>query len=109
MKGITNTLEVITLGASLTSTIASAREDGKINAEDFVKLVAVIPHVKPAFDDISEVPAELKDLDSAETELVLERVKGIVGDVGSEKAIAYAESALKIGLAVYEAIEIAKS
>jgi hypothetical protein len=109
MKGVTNTLEVIALGAALTSAIVNSREDGEVNAADLVNLIGVVPHVQPALEDISEVPEELKDLDEAELGLILDRVKEVVGQVGDEKALAYAEAALKIGLAVFEAVQVARA
>ncbi len=109
MKGISNTLELISLGAALTSSVVSAREDGTVNAADLVHLIGVVPLIQPALEGISEIPEEIKDLDEGELELVIDRVKEIIGEVADEKAVAYAEAALKIGLAVYEATQIANS
>ena len=109
MKSITNTLEVISLGAALTSAVVTSREDGSINAADLVNLIGVVPHIQPALEDISEVPEELKDIDEAELGLILDRVKEIVGQVSDDKAIAYAEAAIKIGLAVFDAVQVARS
>ena len=109
MKGVSNTLEVIALGASLTSAVVNSREDGEVNAADLVNLIGVVPLIQPAFEDISEIPEELKDLDEAELGLILDRVREIVGDVGDEKVVAYAEAALKIGLAVFDAVQVARA
>ena len=105
---IKNTLEVVTFGAALTTAILTAREDGKIDANDLANFVAVVPLIGPALEGIGEVPTELSDLNEVEQEEIIDDVKSIVGDVSDEKAVAYATAALKIASGIYDAVKISR-
>ena len=102
---INNTLEVVTLGAALGKAFNSANSDGTVNAADLGELIAVVPHISPAVDGISQVPAELKDLDPKEAQILVDKVSEIAGVVGSEKAQRLTEKSLKLGLAGLELIQ----
>tara|TARA_R110000796_G_scaffold173868_1_gene290828 strand:+ start:18482 stop:18817 length:336 start_codon:yes stop_codon:yes gene_type:complete len=107
--GIENTLEVVTLGASIISAVQFSREDGSINAGDLIHLLRVIPKIGPALDEVEEVPAELADLDAIEREQIFERLREIIGDEGDLKTEAYAVAALKIAEGIYEAVQTARA
>lgn len=105
---IKNTLEVITLGASMGKAFAGAKDDGKIGIEDLGQLIQIIPALGPALADISQVPAELKDIDSAELEQIKAAVIDVVGDVAGDKAIEIAKASLDLGLAAYDLMRAIK-
>lgn len=105
-KGIQNTLEVIELGIALGGAFKSAQaDDGKVNAKDIAHLITVVPKIGPAVSDISEVPAELKDLDAGELQEVIDHVQELVGVVSNEKAVAIAEDAITAAIAVFGIIQ----
>lgn len=103
--GIKNTQEVITLAVALGLAINGAREDGDINAGDVGRLIAVVPTVAPALSDIDKIPAELRDLDSAELEVIKNQVISAVGRISSAKAERLTAHALTAGVGVMRMVQ----
>tara|TARA_R110000803_G_scaffold136034_1_gene203003 strand:- start:37290 stop:37706 length:417 start_codon:yes stop_codon:yes gene_type:complete len=66
-QNIKDTKEVISLLAAVTTVLFDAkRDDDVIDLADLPKAFAIIPTISPAFDGISNVLAELKDLNTKE-------------------------------------------
>lgn len=70
MAGIKETQEAITLISKMADAIAAAKADGSIDWKDLAKLGPVVVAMKAAVDGGNLIPAELKDLDAAETDVV---------------------------------------
>lgn len=99
--GIKETKEVLALGFSLGKALKSAKEnDGKIDLNDIGLLLTVIPNVVPAVNDISLVPKELKDLDAAEGQELLDYARQELGDtLSDEELVAQIAAGLEFGIA----------
>lgn len=68
-KGLKETLELLDCLKDVGVIVASISKDGKFNSSDLPELMKVIDLVGKAVEAIkgvSEVPAEIKDLDAAE-------------------------------------------
>ncbi len=104
---IHNLKEVLKLGFEMGKVGKAAMADGKIDVADFALLMALVPHVGPAFDDISSVPAELKDMDAAERQELLEFAAAELGGVLDEpKVIERVEAALRLALAANDLVKL---
>lgn len=68
MSDVKNTKEVLKLIISGYKVYKGASADGKIDFSDLAQLMLLVPNLQPAFDDIDEVPKEVKDLDAAEAQ-----------------------------------------
>lgn len=66
MSGIKETGELVVWLGKLASAIGGSMSDGTIDARDVWTLAGAIPGMPTAFSGITEVPKELKDLDSEE-------------------------------------------
>lgn len=102
VTGIQNTKEVFDLVLAGVDVVVKSKEDGKIDARDLQHLFILIPYVQPALDDISEVPAELLDLDTGEGAELLTKVMAKL-TVDSARARLIIEKAVK---AVVSALEL---
>lgn len=105
MADIKHTKEVISLLASLVKAIDRANEDGTINALDLDELITVFPKVIPAIDGISEVPAEVKDIDVLELEEIADLVAELIGEVAGDKYEEVAEQLFIAGVALTKAVK----
>jgi hypothetical protein len=80
--------------------------DGKFNANDLVLFMQLFPKVGPAFDDADKILAELKDLDSSESQELLTLVGKEVGViVSSEKLVGQINAGLVAVKAISEFIK----
>lgn len=106
-KGLKETKEVLDLGFAIGKMIQEGLKDGKLGMEDLGLLMGLIPHVGPAFDNISEVPAELKDIDAEEAKELLEYAGLKIGGIFSEaELVAKINAALKLGLSIVELVKV---
>jgi hypothetical protein len=109
---IKNLKEVLAFGLELGSAVYKSKmDDGKIDLGDLPKFLPAISLIPAALANISDVPAELKDLDLNEVEeikaLIAEKLAGIEGL--DEKWLVYANAALKIAQGVIEFVAQAKA
>ena len=71
--GIKETLDVINLLQQISVFVREAvSDDGYINLKDIPKLFKLYASLREAIKDIDKVTLELKDLDSKETQLLLD-------------------------------------
>jgi len=107
MAGIKETKEVVDLAMALVKAGAMSWEDGKVSVEDLANLVEVLPYLSPALKDISQVPAELADLDSQEaSELVVHvMAKLAIDDEKARKVIGAALGAAHANYLLYLALK----
>lgn len=108
-EDIKDTKELVTLVAVLAKAFKDAQADGRIDATDIAVLIQVIPSLTPALENITNIPAELKDLDAAEVQELADAVKVVVGELGDAKYAEVAERAVKAGLAIFEIVKILKA
>lgn len=101
---IKNTLEAIELAATLAKTIDAARADGKVDLNDLGLLMGIMPKLGPALDDITQIPAEIRDLDADELNLIREKIIETVGAVSSERVERIANSSLGLAIALHDLI-----
>ena len=107
---IKNSKEVLIFAFSLGMTIKEAKKnDGKIDMLDMPLLMSVIPTIGPAFEDISIVPKELKDLSIAEAQelqdIIIEKFGALVE---KEKLVDQINLGLKAVISIYEFVKSLK-
>ena len=106
---IKNTKEVVMLAFALGNAIKQANADGKVGYEDIGLLMTVIPSFGPAFEDISKVPAELKDLDAAEAQELREMVASKFGEiVDNAKLVEQVNLGLEAMVCLYKFVQSLK-
>lgn len=106
-KGIQNTKEVLVLGFAVGNVVKQALSDGKIGLEDLGLLMQLLPVAGPAFNDISEVISEFKDLDVAEAKELLEfAANELKGNYTEEEMVVKIDASLNVGLSVANLVEV---
>ncbi|TXH08656.1 MAG: hypothetical protein E6R04_10240 [Spirochaetes bacterium] len=104
---IKNTLEVLDFGFGIGGAIKSSQADGKIDANDLVNLIPLLPLAGPAFEDLSLVPKELGEMAEDEAKQVLDhcrpKVAGLISDEDLAKKV---NAGLKVGLAMAEFLSV---
>ena len=100
-KPITETLELVSLVATLGITIEQARKDGKVDIADLGGLISLIPKVGPAIEGIEMIPEELADLDPQEQEVLLTRIGADLKAITTDpRTLAIAAAAIKTAAAL---------
>jgi len=100
-KGIKETKEVLKLGFALAKAYKAANLDGKVNLLDAPLLVRAFPDLTAAFEGITEVPDEVKDLSKEEVaELLNFAAVHLSESSDDEKLVAKVEKSLAVGLAI---------
>lgn len=93
--GIKETKEALDLALGAVKAGLAVSADGKVDLNDLSHVLALVPKIQPAIDQIELVPKELGDLDAAEAaELVAHIATNL--QVTDEKAKIYIASGLKI-------------
>lgn len=103
-KGVKEVLDVVDCGVALVNCGLLVAKDKKISLDDLPHVFAVIPKLVPAIEGVKEIPAELKDIDSAEAAEVVAHVASTLA-VESEKAKVVIGASLKTVMAVKELVE----
>lgn len=93
MAGIKETKEVVILGLTLAKTIADCAKDGTFGMGDIGSIIKLVPKIAPAVKDANQIPQELKDLDAAEMQELLDAVSAELGADYAHKE--YVEMAAK--------------
>lgn len=108
MYGISETKEVVKFGIELGEAFDKGLSDGKFSIEDLSYFFSTFMSAGAAFEGISKVPAEIKDLSSEE----MEDLKAFVElefDIENDKLEELIEKALGVALKIYEIIALFKS
>lgn len=83
MADIKETKELVVAIGSLVGGIMKALKDGKVDLLDIPILFEILTNIRVGMEGITEVPAELKDLDSKEAaelgQIVLTTILGNLG------------------------------
>jgi hypothetical protein len=103
MATIQNTKELVKLVVSGYKVYGQAKADGKIDLKDLGLLLALLPDIEAAFKDVSEIPAEVKDLDATEA---AELGQFIVSELGAlpEKTAAIINESLQVIIHAYKLV-----
>ena len=105
--GIENTKEVVKLGFEGAKVFKAAKADGKIDLADLGKLMLLLPYVGPAVADADKIPAELKDMDSAEADELVEFAAAELGGLlEREKVVARVEAALGVAKSISKLVKL---
>ena len=75
MKEVKEIKDVLKLIIGAIKGYQAAKADGKLDWADMSQFMPVFPLIQPAIENISEIPAEFKDLDSEEATELAEFVK----------------------------------
>jgi hypothetical protein len=108
--GIKNSKEVLRFAFALGNAVKQAKaNDGKIDIMDLPLLMQVIPLMGPAFEDINQVPKELKDLSVEEGKELQDMIVSEFGAlIQKEKLVEQINLGFKAMLSVYEFIRSLK-
>ena len=106
MADIKNTQELVALITAVAKTVKDANADGSVDANDLTSLIQIFPTLGPAIAGITDIPAELKDLDEDEITQLGNSVKEFVGDVVGGKYEEIAERSLKAGVEIFEIVKL---
>lgn len=99
--------DVLKLVMSGYKAVVLSMADGKIGLEDLANLMIVAPHIGAAFENIGEIPAEFKDMDSAEAKELVDYVRSELGVDDASRAgriISHALGLVQHGWGMYTAI-----
>jgi len=105
-EGIKETKEVLALGFAFAKSFKLAKADGNINLLDAPHLMAALPHLGPALDNVGKVPHEIKDLSEEEVgELLKFAALHLSESMDDESLVVKVEKSLKVGLAVLDLLK----
>lgn len=103
--GIKETKELLKFVIEIAEALDASLADGDIGFMDLSNLVSAMMASAAAFDNISMIPAEMKDLDTTEAQELYDYCKSEL-DLASDKIESIVEMALQIGLKVYELTQL---
>jgi hypothetical protein len=103
--GIKETDEVVGLLILLAKGIQASAADGKLDASDIGNLMPVIMACGPALEGISQIPAELMDLDSEEGAALVGKIAGELA-LPSEHAKEVLVAALQAAVVNYQLVKV---
>jgi hypothetical protein len=100
---IKETKEILLACFKIAGSVKAANADGKIDINDAALFFSVIPTLGPAFEGISNVPKELKDLSAEEVSELEIYISKEVGDlVEKEKLMSQINAGLKLVHSMYD-------
>ena len=73
--GVKDLKELVLFVCKLANGFVKSMQDGKFNLLELVNFVPAVTALPAAIDNIDEVPAQLKDMDDAEREEIIQAVK----------------------------------
>lgn len=100
VKDTKGLVEAVDLALGVVSVGKQAKADGKVDLNDLGLLLQLVPLIGPAVQDLSDIPAELKDLSTDEAAALIAHVGGKLS-LGSAHAEKVATEALKLVAQAY--------
>ncbi len=91
------TKELVRLVLVSVKALQEALADGKVSITDALKLLPVLKQIKPAFDGIQKIPAELKALDAETVKALVQEFQGGL-DLPNDAIEGMIEVAFEVGL-----------
>jgi hypothetical protein len=107
-QGIVELKDLVSFFVKIINSSAAALKDGKTTLGDASLFMPVVVALPKALMGIEMVPAEAKDLDSAEIKELIETVKAEI-DLPAEKAEMLIKGSLDVALRVYDLVLSAKA
>jgi len=102
--GIKETKEFLGFVLGLANATGKALEDGQVTLADIRFLIGVFADAGPAFDGLSAIPSEWKDLDKSEQEEIKQFVIKEF-DIPQDKIEEIIERALVVGISLYQFVK----
>lgn len=107
---ITALSALIVLGMHTGKAVKVSLDDGKFNLQDMPNFIPVFPHVGPAFENISQVPAQFADIDAVEADQLKSEILKAVGEViDHEKLVAQIDASLAWIHSTYKLVQAFKA
>lgn len=91
------TKELVRLVLISVKALQEALSDGKVSVTDALKLLPILKQIKPAFEGIQRIPAELKELDPATVKSLVDEFQGGL-DLPNDAIEGMIEIAFEVGL-----------
>lgn len=88
MKSIKETLELVSMLGAIASKLITALKDGKISLMESLSLLSLVGTLRTGFQGISEVRAEMADLDTTERAELSSAINQALTDAGLSHRIA---------------------
>jgi len=107
MYGIKETKELVKFGIDMAESFDKALGDGSFSLEDLSFFFNAFISASAAFENIGQVPTELKDL-SAEEMAELKEYVNTEFDIANDKLEAVIEKAIAVVIGIYELISLFK-
>ena len=108
-RDIKETKEVLALAFAIGKAFINAKKDnGEFDAGDIKHFIALFPVLSPALEGITNLPAELKDLDSDEIKELMTFAAAHLGTLFTDKEdlAAKIEEGLKLAIAITDFIKV---
>lgn len=105
--GIKETREA--LKAGLAVIVVAAKFSQHKPQEAYAGVVAAVTSLPAAIENAAEIPAEVKDFDAAEIEILVNDVREQLPNIVSDKALKIANIAITIGLSIARGVIEAKN
>jgi hypothetical protein len=101
MAGIKETRELLYFVTEFGNAVGHSLADGKISVVELGNFIGALASIAPAFEGIGELKTELKDLDEAEKQELLDLVNDRF-DIPQDGVEALIEKGLATGVAIAE-------
>lgn len=99
---IKNTLDVIDFGMAIGNGVAkSLKDDGKVTVGDLPNFMPAVMLLPATIEGISDIPAELKELNESELGQIRDHIVTQLPEVG-EKWLVVATESFSIAVSVYK-------
>ncbi len=107
-QGIQETKDLLKFVVSLGMAVDKIKADGKVDITDIQFLMSPLTQASKAFEGVKHVKAQLKDLSSEEVKELVEFAENQL-DLSNDKLEHTIETALKLGLDIFNYVELFKS
>jgi len=108
-KGIKETEELALELVAFANASVEAMADGKLSLSDLPKFVGPLTGLPGALSGITEVPAEMADLDSAEFKELASKISEKLNVAHGEHAAAITEASVDVGVALLKLVSAIKA
>ena len=104
MAGISETKDLVKFVVELAEAGALAIEDGKFTLTDVAHFIGAVGAIPAAIAGIGEIPEEIKDLDTAERQELLDFIEAEF-DIANDAIEEIAESALAVVINIFDLVK----
>jgi uncharacterized NAD-dependent epimerase/dehydratase family protein len=107
-QGIQETKDLLKFVVSLGMAVDKIKADGKVDITDIQFLMSPLTQAGKAFEGVKHVKSQLKDLSAEEAKELVEFAENQL-DLSNDKLEHTIETALKLGLDIFNYVELFKS